>query len=242
MFEKKIIPHFVTCLGGGLGGTRRGGPDVNVKHSGREELRSAVGGDDKDRERRRSRSHTPIQRERRRRSHSRSRDRERRRDRKRRPSREKSRDDRDRDGALDGAIADDIELEDRKDKIEKRRSRSRERPERGERERKRTKRSRSRSRDRERDRKRRDRDRDRGKRDRGDRDAYGEKPVQIKQEPVDDGYENNGNSGEFAGNENDDSYGYSGSQYDEYSRDGMNEAGQYNSYYSATGVKSEPPE
>ncbi|XP_071761306.1 U1 small nuclear ribonucleoprotein 70 kDa [Centroberyx gerrardi] len=78
-------------LGGGLGGTRRGGADVNIKHSGRDDASRyddrALGGDrergdrrersrerdrDKDRERRRSRS-----RERRRRSRSRERDRER---------------------------------------------------------------------------------------------------------------------------------------------------------------------
>ncbi|KAF7650964.1 hypothetical protein LDENG_00118090 [Lucifuga dentata] len=78
-------------LGGGLGGTRRGGADVNIKHSGRDDASRyddrALGGDrdrgerrersrerdrDKDRERRRSRS-----RERRRRTRSRDRDRER---------------------------------------------------------------------------------------------------------------------------------------------------------------------
>ncbi|XP_025762358.1 U1 small nuclear ribonucleoprotein 70 kDa isoform X2 [Oreochromis niloticus] len=78
-------------LGGGLGGTRRGGADVNIKHSGRDDASRyddrPLGGDrgdrrersrerdrDKDRERRRSRS-----RERRR--HTRSRERERERDR-----------------------------------------------------------------------------------------------------------------------------------------------------------------
>ncbi|XP_056144157.1 U1 small nuclear ribonucleoprotein 70 kDa isoform X1 [Lampris incognitus] len=78
-------------LGGGLGGTRRGGADVNIKHSGRDDASRyddrAIGGDrerdrgerrersrerdrDKDRERRRSRS-----RERRRRTRSRERER-----------------------------------------------------------------------------------------------------------------------------------------------------------------------
>ncbi|XP_038133739.1 U1 small nuclear ribonucleoprotein 70 kDa [Cyprinodon tularosa] len=78
-------------LGGGLGGTRRGGADVNIKHSGRDDASRyddrSLGGDrgerrersrdrdrDKDRERRRTRS-----RERRR--HTRSRERERERDR-----------------------------------------------------------------------------------------------------------------------------------------------------------------
>lgn len=75
------------CLGGGLGGTRRGGPDVNIKHSGREdnerereryrlEREREERGRDRERERgperRRSRS-----RERRRRSRSRSKDRKR---------------------------------------------------------------------------------------------------------------------------------------------------------------------
>ncbi|XP_069033734.1 U1 small nuclear ribonucleoprotein 70 kDa [Embiotoca jacksoni] len=79
-------------LGGGLGGTRRGGADVNIKHSGRDDAsrydeRPLGGGErerperrersrerdrDKDRERRRSRS-----RERRRRTRSRERERER---------------------------------------------------------------------------------------------------------------------------------------------------------------------
>ncbi|CAG5898588.1 unnamed protein product [Menidia menidia] len=76
-------------LGGGLGGTRRGGADVNIKHSGRDDAsrydeRPLGGGDradrrersrdrgDKDRERRRSRS-----RERRRHTRSRERERER---------------------------------------------------------------------------------------------------------------------------------------------------------------------
>ncbi|XP_003966415.1 U1 small nuclear ribonucleoprotein 70 kDa [Takifugu rubripes] len=78
-------------LGGGLGGTRRGGADVNIKHSGRDDASRyddrAIGGErdrgerrersrerdrDKDRERRRTRS-----RERRRRSRSRERERDR---------------------------------------------------------------------------------------------------------------------------------------------------------------------
>ncbi|CAB1435213.1 unnamed protein product [Pleuronectes platessa] len=78
-------------LGGGLGGTRRGGADVNIKHSGRDDASRyddrTLGGDrdrgdrrersrdhdrEKDRDRRRSRS-----RERRRRTRSRERERER---------------------------------------------------------------------------------------------------------------------------------------------------------------------
>lgn len=34
IFIKFVLFHF---LGGGLGGTRRGGPEVNLKHSGRED-------------------------------------------------------------------------------------------------------------------------------------------------------------------------------------------------------------
>jgi len=104
-------------LGGGLGGTRRGGNDVNVRHSGREDgprARSRSnerGGDradrhrdrsrerDRDRRRKRSRSRSKD-RSKRRRSRSRGdRKRSRSRDRKRRRSRSKDRrrGDRDRD-------------------------------------------------------------------------------------------------------------------------------------------------
>merc|ERR1712066_518992 len=60
-------------LGGGLGGTRRGGPDVNVRHAGREEHRDRDGRRDDRGGRRRSRSRD--------RKRSRSRDRRRDRDR-----------------------------------------------------------------------------------------------------------------------------------------------------------------
>lgn len=82
-------------LGGGLGGTRRGGPDVNVRHSGREEhrdrerRRSRSRDRDRDRDRRRRRSRSRSRdRKRTRRSRSRSRDRKR----SRRHSRSRSRD------------------------------------------------------------------------------------------------------------------------------------------------------
>jgi len=73
-------------LGGGLGGTRRGGADVNVRHSGRDDTRRDRDGD----RRRRSRSRS---RERRRRSRSRDRKprRSRSRDRKRSRSRDRKR-------------------------------------------------------------------------------------------------------------------------------------------------------
>lgn len=72
-------------LGGGLGGTRRGGPDVNVRHSGRDDSRR-----DRERgERRRTRSRS---RDRKRRSRSRDRKRRSRsRDRKRSRSRDRKR-------------------------------------------------------------------------------------------------------------------------------------------------------
>merc|ERR1712141_954225 len=72
-------------LGGGLGGTRRGGPDVNVRHSGREEHRDRDRGD-RDRERRK-RSRSRDRKRDRKRSRSRSRSRT-----KRRRSRSRSRD------------------------------------------------------------------------------------------------------------------------------------------------------
>lgn len=157
-------------LGGGLGGTRRGGPDVNIKHSGREDDRRK-GGDDHyegragSRERRRSKSRERGGgggsgsgggggggggRERRRRSRSRDRKRSR----------------RSRDRA-------DVLLDDDESRPPKRhRSRSRERKHR---------RSRSRERRHRRDR---DRDRERGKLG---GDAMPEDvPVKIKQEPEDD--------------------------------------------------------
>jgi len=162
-------------LGGGLGGTRRGGPDVNIKHSGREdnerereryrlEREREERGRDRERdrgglERRRSRS-----RERRRRSRSRSRDR------KRRRSRERLR-------------TEDIEEVEPRPPREKERERDRDR----DRERKR-RRSKSRERDRDRERKR--ERKERRERDRGDRLEYiktddgGE--IRIKEEPLDD--------------------------------------------------------
>ena len=69
---------FIYILGGGLGGTRRGGPDVNVRHSGREEHRDrerggGAGGDrDRGDRRRRSRSRSRDRKRDRKRSRSRS--------------------------------------------------------------------------------------------------------------------------------------------------------------------------
>ncbi|XP_033928293.1 U1 small nuclear ribonucleoprotein 70 kDa [Melopsittacus undulatus] len=103
-------------LGGGLGGTRRGGADVNIRHSGRDDTSRY---DERDRERDR-------ERERRERSRERERRRSRSRDRRRRTrSREKDERDRKRGGSRDRS----------KDRDRKRRSRSRERKRERERER-----------------------------------------------------------------------------------------------------------
>ncbi|XP_053677384.1 U1 small nuclear ribonucleoprotein 70 kDa [Anopheles nili] len=177
-------------LGGGLGGTRRGGPDVNIKHSGREDnerererYRLEREREDRDRrerdrpenrfERRRSRS-----RDRDRRHRSRSKDRNR-----RRRSRER-------------------EMEERGDRWDKDRERERERSRDRDKDRKR-KRSRSRERDRAEKNRHKRSERDRGgDRDRGERGGGGpgnsggerkeRKPdfrdgeIKIKEEPIDD--------------------------------------------------------
>ncbi|XP_026284690.1 U1 small nuclear ribonucleoprotein 70 kDa [Frankliniella occidentalis] len=201
-------------LGGGLGGTRRGGPDVNLKHSGREDNERereryrlereremaggrdrdrGVGGGDRDRDRERERDRDrdrdrDVERERPRGRRSRSRERE-----KRRRSRSRSRD-RKRRRSRDRPRDPDIEeIEDRPP-----RDRERERDRDRDRERKR-KRSKSRDkdkdkekdkdkdkeRDRERRREKRERERDRDKERRG-RGDFEESDVRIKEEPADD--------------------------------------------------------
>ncbi|KAL1117007.1 hypothetical protein AAG570_004335 [Ranatra chinensis] len=134
-------------LGGGLGGTRRGGPDVNLKHSGRE-----------DNERERERYRMEREREAADRDRDRGGGRERDREKKRR-SRSRSRD-RKRRRSRERVVDPDIEeIEERPRDRERDRERDRDRDrERRERERKRR---RSRSKDRDRKRDRRDRDRDR---------------------------------------------------------------------------------
>lgn len=99
-------------LGGGLGGTRRGGADVNIRHSGRDDTSRY---DERDRERERERDRRERSRERDRR---RSRSRERRR---RTRSREKDERERKRGGSRDRSKDRD------RDRDRKRRSRSRER-------------------------------------------------------------------------------------------------------------------
>nr|XP_021405457.1 U1 small nuclear ribonucleoprotein 70 kDa [Lonchura striata domestica] len=99
-------------LGGGLGGTRRGGADVNIRHSGRDDTSRY---DERDRERERERDRRERSRERDRR---RSRSRERRR---RTRSREKDERERKRAGSRDRSKDRD------RDRDRKRRSRSRDR-------------------------------------------------------------------------------------------------------------------
>lgn len=82
-------------LGGGLGGTRRGGPEVNVRHSGRDDGRRDRGDDRRRRSRSKSRDRKKRSRSRERKKRSRSRDRKRsrsREDRKKRSKRSRSRD------------------------------------------------------------------------------------------------------------------------------------------------------
>ncbi|XP_072748380.1 U1 small nuclear ribonucleoprotein 70 kDa [Anoplolepis gracilipes] len=165
-------------LGGGLGGTRRGGPDVNIKHSGREdnerereryrlerERETSGRGLDRDRDRDRLDRERRRSRERKRRTRSRSRDRKRRRSRDRLPDPDIEEIERPRDG---------------RDRRDRDRDRERDRKRR---------RSRSNDRDRDRDRKRDKRDRDRDRRDRkdrGDRQDEDTKEIRIKEEPLDD--------------------------------------------------------
>ncbi|ALC38703.1 snRNP-U1-70K [Drosophila busckii] len=192
-------------LGGGLGGTRRGGNDVNIKHSGREDnerereryrlereredregVRSSNGLESRGRsaysggavgERRRSRSRDRRDRERERGARVvRSRSRSRERRKRRAGSREREYD----------------EFDGRRD----RRDRERER----ERERENKKKKRSKSRERESSRERRERKRERRERERGverggEREPKERKPdfremdmIKIKEEPIDDGY------------------------------------------------------
>jgi len=190
-------------LGGGLGGTRRGGPEVNVKHSGREEARAEDRHYiDRERERperperRRSRSRSP--RERRRKSRSRSRERHRGDRHKRERSRDRERV-RDHDGMgvvkmepVDGAeeAVPDVEPP----RKERRRSRSRDR-------------ERRRRRSRSRDRKRRDHDKDReSRRSERDRDRGGEREernkVVVEEPPIPEPSQDTFNNSEYDGEYN----------------------------------------
>lgn len=171
-------------LGGGLGGTRKGGPDVNTKYSGREE-NSQINRDREDRSRSRERERErgdrggdrgdrgdrdrerdKDTRDRRRRSRSRD---KRRRSRSPRESRESRRKrsrsrDRGRRASRDRSevVPEESEVEKERDRKRPRRSRSRDRGDRSRRSRSRDRTRRRRSRSRERGGSRRSRDRDRG--------------------------------------------------------------------------------
>lgn len=182
-------------LGGGLGGTRRGGNDVNIKHSGREDNerereRYRLEREREDRENARTvdrggRGGGAFNEPARRRSRSRDRMRERERvgERSRR-SRSRSRERRKRRGSRDREY-DDYDKRDRRDNRDKDRERER-------------KKKRSKSRERDSSRERRDRKRDRRdkERDRGRGDSKEHKPdfrdmdavIKIKEEPLDDRY------------------------------------------------------
>jgi len=150
-------------LGGGLGGTRRGGPEVNIKHSGRE-----------DNVREKERYRLEREKEDRRGVDDRRGDRF---ERKRSRSREKSRSHRSRSKDRRRRKEDEYERRGKsreKDKERKRRrSRSRDRDRS---ERKRDKRDRSRSRDKDRER----------KRDKERKERKPEFDIKIKEEPIDD--------------------------------------------------------
>nr|CAH7729678.1 unnamed protein product [Callosobruchus chinensis] len=172
-------------LGGGLGGTRRGGADVNIKHSGREDNErereryrlerereewGGSGGGGRERERDRDRDRVRERGDAFERKRSRSRER-RRRSRSRSPRREKRRRSKDRgrdDDELDGG------------RREKERDRDRDKD---------RKRRRSKSRDKDREARKRER-RERRERERGEKlefiktDDGGE--IRIKEEPIDD--------------------------------------------------------
>ncbi|KAL4225315.1 U1 small nuclear ribonucleoprotein 70 kDa [Mactra antiquata] len=181
-------------LGGGLGGTRKGGPDENTRFSGRDDYggrnENFRGGAEREREREPERERERERPERRRRS--RSKERERDRDRRRRS--------RSRDRKRDKEGGEDEDKGDRKKRS--RRSRSRDRDRDHDRSKKR-----SRSKDRERKR-RRSRSRDRKTRAEDENEQppvdYGGEPgeymePQIKEEPYDDGSYGgfqNGNQGE----------------------------------------------
>ncbi|XP_071446969.1 U1 small nuclear ribonucleoprotein 70 kDa-like [Hetaerina americana] len=191
-------------LGGGLGGTRRGGPDVNIKHSGREdnERERERYRAERERETREGRGPGIERGEReRRRSRSRERDKKRRGSRSRSRERKRSRRSRDRrdpslaaDGGMDDSMASGVEepVPHRSSRGDRDRDRDRDRERDRKRDRsRRTGESRSggdRERgDRKKDRREKDRDRDRDK-DRRDRDydRPEEPEIRIKQEPPDD--------------------------------------------------------
>jgi len=188
-------------LGGGLGGTRKGGPEVNTKYSGREdnfrnrEDRSPSGSV-------RSRSRSP-----RRRRRSRSRER-------RRRSRSRHRSPRDRVIKEEDAVGSARKRSRRSRSRERRRSRSRDR------ERKRSRRSRSRERKPDRDRRMEEaamqRDAQGGDDNGGDWNLM--EPARIKSEPVRAGYDKYANEDDHDGDgdgDGNDGNGDDGGDYDD---------------------------
>lgn len=192
-------------LGGGLGGTRKGGPDVNTKYSGREEFVRDESPDHGDMARRRSRSPPPRERT----------------DRDRRRRRSRSRDRRRRSRSKDRNAPDEERRKRRsrsRDRDRSRRSRSRDR--------KRSRRSRSRDRRRSRSGDRRDKavsqveEKSRGSQENdelggvGEGVHNGEEPV-IKTEKTDEGYDmyagrGESNGAQFQPEEADNEYGSTG--------------------------------
>ncbi|CRL01961.1 CLUMA_CG015409, isoform A [Clunio marinus] len=155
-------------LGGGLGGTRRGGPEVNIKHSGRE-----------DNVREKERYRLEREREDRRGVEERRGDRfERRRTRSREKSKSRTRRSRSKERRRRKSPEEDFDRYERRGKSrEKERKRRRSRSkDRDRSERKRDKRDRSRSRDKDRER----------KRDKERKERKPEFDIKIKEEPIDD--------------------------------------------------------
>jgi len=165
-------------LGGGLGGTRKGGPDVNTKFSGRDDASSAAR-DERDRSRERE---APAGGERRRRSRSRSkprRPRTRSRSRERptgRPRRSRSRERKREDEAVNDGPVETNGV----DEIKQERDRDRDRDRRRRRDRSRDKTRRSRSRERRR------RDPDRIKKEK--KDDFDTSFIKAEKTEDDDGY------------------------------------------------------
>lgn len=195
MFPKPIQLLSGFCFGftgGGLGGTRRGGPDVNIKHSGREDNdrereryrlereRDDYRRDYRERERRDRRSRSPKIRER-----PRSRSRERK-ERKRRRSEyayfSRLFAHRIVNNSEYIRIYREVDYDRRDSRRDREREKEKDKDKDKEKERKRSKRSRSRERKRDK----RDKSRDKRDKERKERKPeYGE--IKVKEEPIDDG-------------------------------------------------------
>ncbi|XP_023931923.1 U1 small nuclear ribonucleoprotein 70 kDa isoform X2 [Lingula anatina] len=254
-------------LGGGLGGTRKGGPEVNTKFSGRDDnegrRRSASREAERSRSRERIRSKKRSRsrerkrsrsKERRRRSRSRDRrrsrdrgdrdrgDRDRDRDRDRDKDRDMERGERDKERDMDGDAMPEDQIEGEEEGGSSRdRSHKRSRRSRS------RDRKRSRSRDRKRSRRSRSRDRKRD-RDRGDRDRAGERGDEASGDQEAMKAEQYEDKGEYGNGENGGENGYG--EYDQSSRsmeemqqsyDDSNEYGSVGEYGSEPmPLKAEP--